>query len=137
MKKLLTPKNDLVFKMMFTVEKDVLADLISSVLGLKGNRRIRTVEVKNPIRLPDEEIKQKFIVLDIRAVDMRGRHYDIEMQAKKYDFYSKRAMFYACRMYTGQLASGEDYGNSGRSQVYIFSIILSTRVMKTSISVSR
>ncbi len=110
MKNLLTPKLDLVFKMLFTAEPDILADLISAVLGLSGNRRIRSVRVKNPIKLPEKEIEQKFIVLDILATDRKGRHYDIEMQAKKFDFYPKRAVFYACRVYTGQLASGKNYG---------------------------
>lgn len=110
MKNLLTPKNDLVFKLLFTAETDVLADLISAVIGLSGNRRIRSVKVKNPIRLPEKEIKQKFIILDILATDRKGRHYDIEMQAGKYGFYPKRTVFYACRIYTGQLASGKDYG---------------------------
>jgi predicted transposase/invertase (TIGR01784 family) len=110
MKDLLTPKLDLVFKILFEMIPGVLADLISSVLKLSGNRRIRHVTVKNPIVNPDEEIKQKFVILDILAEDRKGRHYDIEMQMNSYKFYPKRTLFYACRLYTKQLASGEDYG---------------------------
>jgi predicted transposase/invertase (TIGR01784 family) len=110
MKDLLTPKLDLVFKILFEMVPDVLADLISSVLKLSGNRRIRYVTVKNPIINPDEEIKQKFVILDILAEDRKGRRYDIEMQMSRYEFYPKRTLFYGCRLYTKQLASGTDYG---------------------------
>ena len=110
MEELLTPKLDLVFKILFTSDTELLADLISSVLKLSGNRRIRYVKVKNPIVNPDEEITQKFVILDIHATDRKGRHYDIEMQVSRYEFYPKRTLFYACRLYTNQLASGKDYG---------------------------
>ena len=33
------------------------------------------------------------------------------MQISRYEFYPKRTLFYACRLYTTQLASGKDYGN--------------------------
>ncbi|OQY58857.1 MAG: hypothetical protein B6245_09690 [Desulfobacteraceae bacterium 4572_88] len=104
------PKLDLVFKILFTSDTELLADLISSVLGLSGNRRIRHVTVRNPIVSPDEEITRKFVILDIHATDRKGRHHDIEMQVSRYEFYPRRALFYACRLYTNQLASGKDYG---------------------------
>lgn len=110
MKELLTPKLDLVFKMLFTYDTELLADLIISVLKLPGNRRIRHVKVKNPIVNPDEEITRKFVILDIVATDRKGRNYDIEMQVSRYEFYPKRTLFYACRLYTNRLASGTDYG---------------------------
>ncbi|MCP4112339.1 MAG: Rpn family recombination-promoting nuclease/putative transposase, partial [Desulfobacteraceae bacterium] len=109
MTELLTPKLDLVFKMLFTYDTELLADLISSVLKLSGNRRIRHVKVKNPIVNPDEEITRKYVVLDIVAADRKGRQYDVEMQISRYDFYPKRTLFYACRLYTNQLASGMSY----------------------------
>ncbi len=34
---LLTPKLDIIFKMLFTAEPELLADLISAVLGLSEN----------------------------------------------------------------------------------------------------
>jgi predicted transposase/invertase (TIGR01784 family) len=110
MKDLLNPKLDLVFKIMFEMVPEALADLISSVLKLSGNRRIRHVKIKNPVVNPDEEIKQKFVILDILAEDRKGRRYDIEMQMSRYEFYPKRSLFYVCRLYTKQLMSGKDYG---------------------------
>ncbi|MCP4112416.1 MAG: Rpn family recombination-promoting nuclease/putative transposase [Desulfobacteraceae bacterium] len=47
---------------------------------------------------------------DISAADDSGCNYDIEMQVRRYESYSKRAVFYMSRLYSGQLESGEDYG---------------------------
>ncbi len=106
--KLLTPKIDFVFKKLFAENTDILINMINAVLKLSGNQRIRSAEVKNPIIL-SEEIKQKFIVLDILAIDKSGRQYEIEMQVRRYESYSKRALYYLSRIYAGQLDSGENY----------------------------
>jgi predicted transposase/invertase (TIGR01784 family) len=106
--RLLTPKSDLVFKKLLAENPDILTDLINSVLKLPAERRIRSVEVKNPVILP-EEITRKFIVMDIMATDESGCGYDIEMQARRYSSYSERSLYYVSRIYAGQLVSGEDY----------------------------
>ena len=110
MKKLLSPKLDLVFKMLFTRDTEVLADLINAVLGRTGEKRICSVDIRNPQILP-EDIVRKFIILDILATDESGHVYDIEMQARKYLSYPERALYYLCKIYTEQLGSGEAYGN--------------------------
>jgi predicted transposase/invertase (TIGR01784 family) len=108
MKQLLTPKLDYVFKKLFTADQEILIDLLNTVLELPDNRQITAVTVKNPTILP-EEITEKYIILDILAVDNRGYHYDIEMQAQKYDEYSQRILYYLCKLYAGQLSSGDAY----------------------------
>jgi predicted transposase/invertase (TIGR01784 family) len=100
--KLLTPKSDFIFKRLLTGDSGILTDLLNSVLGLPKDRRIRSVEVKNPIVLP-EEITQKYIVLDILATDESGQSYEIEMQVRRYESYPKRALYYLSRIYAGQL----------------------------------
>ncbi|MCP4403220.1 MAG: Rpn family recombination-promoting nuclease/putative transposase, partial [bacterium] len=67
------------------------------------------LEVKNPTLLPEEELRKKFIILDILAVDDRDRQYDIEMQVRQYGAYPERALYYLSKMYTGQLDSGQQY----------------------------
>ncbi|QTA93699.1 Rpn family recombination-promoting nuclease/putative transposase [Desulfonema magnum] len=108
MKFLLSPRLDIVFKKLFTQDTEILTDLVNSVLDLPEDRQILSVEVKNPAILP-EELTKKFIILDIRASDAQGNHYDIEMQVRKYDSYSKRILYYLSRMYSEQLQSGQDY----------------------------
>ncbi len=105
---LLTPKLDLIFKKLFAENVVILINLLNAVLGLPKKQQIRSVEVKNPIILP-EEITQKFIVLDVLVTDKMGFSYEIEMQVRRYESYSKRALYYLSRIYAGQLDSGEDY----------------------------
>jgi len=108
MKPLLNPKLDFVFKRLFTEDTSILADLLNSVLKYGQGNLIKTVEVKNPIILPDE-ITQKFIILDILAQDEKRQQYDIEIQVRNYVSYPERALYYLCRLYSEQLDSGENY----------------------------
>ncbi|MCP4686672.1 MAG: Rpn family recombination-promoting nuclease/putative transposase [Desulfobacterales bacterium] len=108
MKSLLSPTLDLVFKKLFVKNSSLLIDLINTVLDLPEHRRILSVEIKNPIILPEEIIK-KYIILDIRVTDNSGNQYDVEMQAQKFEAYTKRALYYLAKLYAGQLKSGDDY----------------------------
>ena len=108
MKPLLTPKLDLVFKLLFTSDPAILLDLVNTVLASPECLHLRSVAVKNPTILP-EELDQKFIILDILAVDDRNRQYDIEMQVQSYSRYPERTLYYLSRMYAGQLDAGKDY----------------------------
>lgn len=92
MKPLLTPKLDYVFKRLFAEEPEILLDLVNAVLNFPEPARIQSLEVKNPTILP-EQITEKYIILDIRATDRAGRHYDIEMQSQKYQHYPERTMY--------------------------------------------
>jgi predicted transposase/invertase (TIGR01784 family) len=108
MNQILSPKNDYVFKLLFTHDTEILTDLINCVLELKGDEKVCSVTVRNPVILPDD-INKKFIILDIHAVDESGREYDIEMQVRKRGAYTERALYYLCKIYAAQLKSGEDY----------------------------
>ncbi len=108
MKQLLTPKLDFVFKKLFTADTELLIDLLNTVLELPDKRQITAVTVKNPTILA-EHITEKYIILDILAVDDRQRQYDIEMQSRKYDAYPQRMLYYLAKLYAGQLDSGKAY----------------------------
>ena len=108
MKPLLTPKLDLVFKLLLTGDPAILLDLVNTVLASPEHLHIQAVEVKNPTILP-EELDKKFIILDILAVDDRCRQYDIEMQVQSYSHYPERTLYYLSKLYAGQLDSGEEY----------------------------
>lgn len=108
MSHLLTPKLDLVFKLLFAQDTDLLLDLVNTVLASPVPRHIRSLEVRNPTILP-EELTEKFIILDILAVDENNRQYDIEMQVQKFSYYPERTLYYLCRMYAGQLEAGEPF----------------------------
>ncbi len=108
MKELLTPKLDYVFKKLFTADMEILIDLLNTVLELPERRQITSVTIKNPQILP-EQITEKYIILDILAIDNRQRHYDIEMQSQKFDAYPQRMFYYLSRTYADQLVAGEAY----------------------------
>ncbi len=103
---LLDPKNDFVFKKIFSKAPELLCDLINAVRI--DHPIITEIEVLNPTIEP-QELTGKHIVLDILAQDIDGKRYNVEMQVRKYNAWSSRSAYYLARMLTEQLASGEDY----------------------------
>jgi predicted transposase/invertase (TIGR01784 family) len=107
---LLNPKVDLAFKKLFGSEenKDLLKSLVNSIMP--PEEQIEDLELKNPYNLADY-IDGKLSILDIKAVDAKGRWYDIEMQVEPLGYYGQKALFYWGKVFTGQIESGELYSN--------------------------
>ena len=103
---LLDPKNDFVFKKLFATSPTLLAALINAVRS--DEPPIEVVEVINP-RIDSDELKGKFIVLDILVKDQQGHYYNIEMQVCRYDAWSARSTYYLARTLSTQIVSGQDY----------------------------
>ena len=103
-------KTDIAFKKIFGSDqhKEVLIGFLNAVLELEGNRRIKTVTLKNLWQPPDIPILKETI-LDIRAVDNRDVNFIVEMQIRDTNFFDKRAMYYTSKAYVGQIKKGEDY----------------------------
>lgn len=80
MQPLLDPKNDYVFKRLLADEPALLLALINAV-----RRRappISALEVRNPA-IDADELRGKYIVLDILAEDERGGMHKVEMQVRR------------------------------------------------------
>ncbi len=103
---LLDPKNDYVFFRVFSEEPELLVDLINVVR--RDEPPIIEVTLLNP-RLTPERLSGKQLVLDLRAIDERGQHYNIEMQVRRFAAWSARGMLYLARLLSEQLGAGEDY----------------------------
>jgi predicted transposase/invertase (TIGR01784 family) len=58
---------------------------------------IRSVEILNPGIHP-EELRGKYIVLDVLARDEAGRGYDIEIQVRRYGAWHQRGLYYLARV---------------------------------------
>jgi len=103
-------KTDIAFKKIFGSDQhtEILIGFLNAVLELEGDRRIKTVTLKNPWQPPDIPILKETI-LDIRAVDNRDVSFIVEMQIKDTKFFDKRAVYYTAKAYTGQIKKGEDY----------------------------
>lgn len=74
--------NDLVFKAVFGRQNSTapLRALLSAVEQDAGNPPVAEVEVLNPFNLQRDRA-EKLSVIDIRARDVNGRIYAVEMQA--------------------------------------------------------
>jgi predicted transposase/invertase (TIGR01784 family) len=103
---LLDPKNDYVFKRLLADEPALLLALINAV-----RRRappISALEVRNPAIDPDE-LRGKYIVLDILAEDERGGMHNVEMQVRRLRAQSARSTYYLSKLISGQLVAGQAY----------------------------
>lgn len=103
---LLDPKNDYVFKRLFGEAPALLVSLINDLRP--GVPAIRTLEILNP-GINAEELRGKYIVLDVLARDERGHGYNIEIQVRRYGAWHQRGLYYLARMLSQQLGQGEDY----------------------------
>ena len=106
-KRKITPKSDIIFKNIFGKEENVklLESLLESILGEKVDV-ISTIKSKE---LDIKNIKDKVGVLDVQAILEDGTILDIEMQNKNYAYYNKRILFYASKLISSQVETGEQY----------------------------
>jgi len=106
MKALLDPKNDYVFKRLFTDNPTLLVALINAVRPQAPP--ITQIEVKNPT-IDADDLQGKYIILDLLAVDTDGRQFNIEMQVRRYRAWSARSSYYLAKLISAQLLLGDDY----------------------------
>ncbi len=103
-------KTDLAFKKVFGSEQhtEILIGFLNAILELQGDKRIKSLTLKNPWQAPDLPMLKETI-LDIKAVDHRNITFIIEMQVRDNPYFDKRALFYTAKAYTAQIIKGEDY----------------------------
>ena len=103
-----SPKIDLVFRKLFGSEenKNILLSFVNSIL--EKETVIKDLTIKNPYNLA-EYVSGKESILDIKAVDENGVHYDIEMQIGEQGYYGKMALYYWSKIYSGQIEMAENY----------------------------
>jgi predicted transposase/invertase (TIGR01784 family) len=103
--------NDFLFRHIFGDKRNsaILLSFVNAVFESKGCALLSKIEAVNP-NLDAHQIARKEGILDVRAIDSQGRHYDIEIQVRPQSAYIKRSLYYVARMYGEQLTRGEDYG---------------------------
>jgi predicted transposase/invertase (TIGR01784 family) len=100
------PRVDFAFKKLFASDLDSLMALINAVLP--ESEHLTEVTLLNSFN--DKSFAEdKLSILDIKARDAVGRHYNIEMQVTDEVYYSQRALYYWSKLYASQLKSGQDY----------------------------
>ena len=118
MKKILSPKIDVVFHMLFGEQKHerITKKLIEDVIGEK----VETIELEKTPYLWGEQVNDKVGIIDIRAKINGKNPIDIEMQIADEKNIEKRILFYWSKLYLKQLKEGEKYKDLNRSISIIF-----------------
>jgi predicted transposase/invertase (TIGR01784 family) len=106
MEHLLDPKNDYVFKRLFSEAPALLVALINDLRPDLPD--ITAVQVRNP-GISDADLQAKYIILDILASDAEGNQYNVEMQVRRHNAWGQRSAFYLARLLSQQLEIGGDY----------------------------
>ncbi|MCL1861187.1 MAG: Rpn family recombination-promoting nuclease/putative transposase [Proteobacteria bacterium] len=111
----LSPRNDLVFKLLFGDAKDTgpLTDFLQAALDLPSDDYLNIVLV-DP-HLNGEGINDKRGILDIKAKTATGKMVDIEIQIAEQPQMRERIVFYLSRLITEQIGRGENYRKIERS----------------------
>ena len=98
--------NDVLFKMLFVRNPDLLKRLIAVMLGFEI-KSITNFVVTNP-EIPPDIIGEKFCRLDI-SMDVDSRKIDLEVQVADEGDYPERALYYWAREYSSALGEGGEY----------------------------
>ena len=100
-------RNDLLFHMVFTRNMVALKALLSALLHIP-EKRIGEIEVLNPIQY-SESISTRLTVLDLKVHIQGGTYVLVEMQVRKFDFWTNRALAYASRAVADQVKGEFNY----------------------------
>ncbi|MFP4153432.1 MAG: Rpn family recombination-promoting nuclease/putative transposase [Alkalispirochaeta sp.] len=102
--------SDYVFKYVFGSETStgILRSFLSAVQTDAGLPAVAEVEIRNPFN-PAAYFNDKTSVVDVRARDINGIVYTVEVQALPETAFKERALYYWAHAYAGQLGKGQDY----------------------------
>ena len=117
-KKMLSPKIDVVFKMLFGEQKHerITKKLIEDVI----EEKVETIELEQTPYLWGNQADDKLGIIDVRATINGKNPIDIEMQILDNHDIEKRILFYWSKLYLKQIDRGEDYNKLNRSISIIF-----------------
>ncbi len=103
-------KNDVAFRKIFGNENKttILISFLNAILKLEGDKKIKEVTIANPYQFP-RVAGEKASIIDVRAIDKKGRQFVVEMQVADVDGFDKRVQYYTCRDYSMQIDRGEKY----------------------------
>ena len=118
MKKILSPKIDVVFRMLFGEQKHerITKKLIEDVI----EEKVEKIELEQTPYLWGNQADDKLGIIDVRATINNKNPIDIEMQVLDKHDIEKRILFYWSKLYLKQLKKGENYRKLNRSISIIF-----------------
>ena len=97
----ISPLNDFAFKKTFGTpeNRESLVSLLNAII--KPESPFADVTIKNPFNYQEFQ-DDKLSVLDVKAVDIAGVLFDVEVQLRILAGLVKRIVFYGCELYTDQ-----------------------------------
>ena len=106
------PKVDYVFKRLFGREqnRDLLISLLHAVLQPPPQGRIADLSILNPFSDKDA-LDDKLSIVDIKARDVSGRQFNVEMQMLPERAFRPRVLYYWADLYRQQLQEGDLYSS--------------------------
>jgi len=125
-KKFLSPKSDLIFKLLFGDERsiEILTDFLKAVLDIPESD-YEDVTIVDPHLLRQHE-GDKLGILDVKVKTKSKKIIDIEIQVKSKPDLEKRVVLYLSKMVTEQVGAGKDYSKIQRA----ISIIITDYTLK-------
>jgi predicted transposase/invertase (TIGR01784 family) len=106
--RLLPLHNDYVFKALFVRNPDILLDLINALPQFTGEHKVAEISILNP-ELPKLGEIDKVSILDIRAKDLTGREFILEMQGNSHPFLPERLLLYWSKTFSSGINQGMEY----------------------------
>ena len=100
-------KNDLLFHMVFTRNMAALKALLSALLNIP-EASIRQIEILDPMQY-SEAMESKLTILDLKVHLNDGAYILVEMQVRRFAYWTNRTVAYACRQVADQIHLGFDY----------------------------
>ena len=104
---LLSPRSDLIFKLIFSRNMDILTAFLQAVLDLPEDEY-------EQLTIMDPHLKQDFNddksgILDVKIHTKSGKVIDVEVQVSNVPQMRERIIFYTAKMVTEQIGKGEEY----------------------------
>lgn len=109
--KILDPKNDVVFQMLFGVKEheNLLISFLNSILSPDGHDKIKSVTIEEKSITPSMIASEKLSILDINVTTESNTHINVEMQLVNQYNMIERTIYYLSKMINKQLSKGDNY----------------------------
>ena len=110
MKHKINPTVDCVFKAILGAEenKNLLIHFLNAVLEPEKGSLIQEVTLKNPYN-EKEFIGDKLTIVDVKAIDEKGKTYQVEIQLAIHTALSARILYTWSSIYHSQIQEGDNY----------------------------
>ena len=115
MKHKINPTVDCVFKAILGTEKNknLLIHFLNAILEPEKGSQIKEVTILNPYNERDF-IGDKLTIVDVKAVDEKGKIYQVEIQLANHAALEARILYTWSNIYQSQIQAGDNYRKLNR-----------------------